>query len=274
MGYSQEGYDAEIMALNILEEKGYEIIYSPEKSKREIESKYPSRDEWIKLEKKLEKLGYSTDYIKKTKTIRTEIDKEHLIKSKNVKLTQSQKNNLLILINQWNKWNKQHKELNDHNKQIRILLTKIIGKSVIPKSVKENHKQRIKKEKEPRWKEFFIKTFKISSQHTFVDIFCKKSKTYYIFDVKHKTFKDNKNLNRFYVTNYEVLNYVKIIKENKVKLKILIIVDKGKKSFYKIFDWKDFHIPKSFDPHKNMKTSIRLKTGLDLNEFKEWNKNS
>ena len=66
-----------------------------------------------------------------------------------------------------------------------------------------------------------------------------------------------------------MLNYPRIIKKGKVKLKILIIVDKGNKTFYKIFDWTDFRVPSSFDPHKQKKTSIRLKDGLDLAQFKE-----
>ena len=37
--YSQKGYDAEITALDILEKLGYEIIYAPEKLKREFEER-------------------------------------------------------------------------------------------------------------------------------------------------------------------------------------------------------------------------------------------
>jgi len=152
-------------------------------------------------------------------------------------------------------------------------MNKVIGKSVIPDVIRQSEIKLIEKEKEQHWKDFFKKAFNDSSQNTFVDVFCKKGKDYYIFDVKHKTFKENKNPNRFYVTDYEVLNYAKIIKENKVKLKILIIVEKGKESFYKIFDWCDFLTPKNYNPHKTGKTSIKLKDGLDISRFKKFSNN-
>jgi hypothetical protein len=140
---------------------------------------------------------------------------------------------------------------------------------IIRPTIKEIEKEKINyKNKGDPVDEGFMDITSTMNVHTYIDVLCKKVNDYYVFDVKHKTFKENKNLNRFYVTNYEVLNYSKIIKENKVKLKIIIIVDKGKKLFYKIFDWMDFHVPTSFDPHKSVKTSIRLKDGLDLVEFK------
>ena len=42
---SQRGYDAEILALDILEKNGYEIIYAPEKEKRDFQIKHKKFDE-------------------------------------------------------------------------------------------------------------------------------------------------------------------------------------------------------------------------------------
>ena len=106
-------------------------------------------------------------------------------------------------------------------------------------------------------------------EFSYVDIFCKKEKSYYVFEVKHKTYKKNKNMNRFYLTNYEVLNFNRIVKENKTKLKILIILEKGKKSFYRIFDWNEFIVPNGYDPNKKNKTSVRLVKGFDISSLKE-----
>ena len=180
-------------------------------------------------------------------------------KSKELRLTQSQKNKLSNLIDQWNKWNRQREEYYEEHKKIKEILNDKIGESIMPKINKKE------------WEKVLKTKIKGSLfHHTFVDVFCKKGKDYYIFDVKHKTFKEDKNPNQFYVTNYEVLNYDRIIKENKAKLKIMIIVEKSKESFYKIFDWSDFHIPETFDPHTKMKTSIRLKNGLDLKSFRSF----
>lgn len=254
MGVSQKGYDAEILAWDILEKQGYDIIYAPEKLKREKKS--TSLEEWIELQHKLEELGYGV-YWSEKKKLYTNKDKRILKKSKDLNLTKSQKNNLSNLINQWEKWNNKRNEYSEERRKIKEILNDKIGESIMPKINKKE------------WENVLKTKIKGSLfHHTFVDVFCKKGKEYYIFDVKHKTFNEKKNPNQFYVTNYEVLNYARIIKENKVKLKILIIVDKGEQSFYKIFDWIDFNIPTSFDPHEKRKTSIRLKDGLDLDKFK------
>ena len=44
-------------------------------------------------------------------------------------------------------------------------------------------------------------------------------------------------------------------------------IKKGKETFYRIFDWSDFAVPKKFNPHTQRKTSIRLKDGLKLQTF-------
>ncbi|NWJ30214.1 hypothetical protein HX850_04795 [Marine Group I thaumarchaeote] len=347
MGSSQKGYDAEIVSLDILEKESFEIIYSPEKLKREYTSNFATTftHEWVELQQKLNEYGYGVYYVERKK-LYTYKDKKYLKKSKDIKLTSSQKTILSNCIDQWNEWNVKREEdnvkrgeYNDERERMEQILTDKLGESLIPKSsgvytsiddidegyfsepwnikfrvmnkktlerdkkipyvsfstpdrtrsttrknvwtaktiriirptIKEIEKEIVNYSRKKGYMKLWSGFMDIESTmniHTYVDVFCKKANDYYVFDVKHKTFKENKNLNRFYVTNYEVLNYSKIIKEDKVKLKILIIVDKGAKSFYKIFNWIDFHIPTSFDPHKSKKTSIGLKDGFDLGEFK------
>jgi len=101
--------------------------------------------------------------------------------------------------------------------------------------------------------------------YTYLDYLCRKNKEYFIIDVKFKD-KDSTSLNRFYVTNREVLNYNRLQKEGIVKVMILPIIGKRKKFQYSIFNWNDFIIPKTFDPHKKLKTTIRLKN-FDLDNF-------
>ena len=152
-------------------------------------------------------------------------------------------------------------------------VTMVKGITIIRPTIKEIEKEKINYSKKKGYHEIIDGFMELASTmyfHTFIDVFCKKGKDYYVFDIKQKTYKENKNLNKFHVTNYEVLNYDRIIKENKAKLKIMIIVEKSKKSFYKIFDWSDFHIPETFDPHTKMATSIRLKNGLDLKSFRSF----
>ena len=150
-----------------------------------------------------------------------------------------------------------HKLFEWHEKKRNVkILDEKLGESLMPQINKKE------------WEEFLKTNIEGSLfHHTFVDVFCKKGNDYYVFDIKHKTYKENTNLNAFTVTNYEVLNYDRIVKENKVKMKIMIIVGKQKKSVYKIFDWTDFQIPKTFDPHTKMKTSIHLKNGLNMDVF-------
>jgi len=57
------------------------------------------------------------------------------------------------------------------------------------------------------------------------------------------------------------------MKEKKVKLKIMIILEKDDKQFYGFFNWDDFVIPSSFDPHTKKKTSIRLKNVFDISKL-------
>ena len=264
--YSQKGYDAEITALYILKNEGYEILYAPEKSKRERIKIETERKE-MGLEKKLESFGYCSEFVDKNKKVHRGTDKKELIKFKEKHLNSKQKNEVMLLIQKWEQNYKQFRTQIEKKEEVMEILTKIIGDSVVPKISEEDHKRMIEEEKESDWKKFFKETFEMTSQHTFVDIFCKKGNDYYIFDIKHKTYKENTNLNAFAVTNYEVLNYDRIVKENKVKMKIMIIVGKQKKSVYKIFDWTDFQIPKTFDPHTKMKTSIHLKNGLNMDVF-------
>ena len=63
---SQKGYDAEITSLDILEKLGYEIIYSPEKSKRafqEAEEKFDNSEISKKMKEASNKLRGRSELI-------------------------------------------------------------------------------------------------------------------------------------------------------------------------------------------------------------------
>ena len=79
---------------------------------------------------------------------------------------------------------------------------KILGDISIPKCVSSDS-----------FDKFIRKSHKKGERtHSYVDYFCKKGKNYYVFDIKHKLFKQNKNLNNFSVTYWEFLNYNRLIK--------------------------------------------------------------
>ena len=65
--------------------------------------------------------------------------------------------------------------------------------------------------------------------------------------------------NRFDITDFEALNYPKIIKNKKVGLFILIIVQDGKKFRYALTEWSDFIISPKYNPHERRKTKIKMK---------------
>ena len=107
--------------------------------------------------------------------------------------------------------------------------------------------------------------------HTYVDIFCKKGKEYYCFDVKNRNFQSSsKLLNSFGFQTNEVVNYDRIQKTKKQgTVKIMIIIANGKDTFYRIFDWSDFVVPKKFNPDttNKLQVNVKLKDGLKLQTF-------
>jgi hypothetical protein len=104
---------------------------------------------------------------------------------------------------------------------------------------------------------------------SYIDYFCKKGKSYFLIDVKHKTYSSSPRLNRFRFTNFEVLNYSRIEQEGKVKVKILVVLERERRFYYKMFDWRDFVISSNYDPHKIIKADARLREGLNVELFKE-----
>lgn len=274
MGFSQKGYDAEILALDILEKQGYEIIYAPEKLKRnnifvvDAKIKKMFEDASKKLLDARKKYNAPADH--HTKNISDKVRK--IMKKESDEFYKVDKIH--------------HKALNEvYEKKNKIisLMMQNVGKSIMPE-IDKNAWIKFHEEKRDSedptsityiegYHQQCIDSLKSGKSHfelSYVDIFCKKGTNYYVFDVKHKTFNEKKNPNQFGVTNYEVLNYARIVKENKIKLRILIIAEKGKKSLYKMFEWSDFTYSKNFNPHKTKKTFIRLKEDLDLSKFQEW----
>ena len=107
---------------------------------------------------------------------------------------------------------------------------------------------------------------KSGGKHT-GDIICKMEKQYFVFDVKLKLFREDKNMNMFTVTNNEIIDYGKLTKAGKISVKILINLKKDDEYYYGIFDWSDFKYSKNFDPNKTRSTSIRLADGLDISKL-------
>lgn len=104
---------------------------------------------------------------------------------------------------------------------------------------------------------------------SYVDYLCKKGKDYTLIDIKYKMNYSGPKANRFRFTNFEVLNYNRIVKEGKAKVKVLIFIGKSSPFYYRIFDWLDFAISPTFDPHKTIKVDAKLKRVLDVENFKQ-----
>jgi len=99
------------------------------------------------------------------------------------------------------------------------------------------------------------------------DVLCKKDGKNYLFDAKMKFFQENKNMNKFSVTDREVINYNQLTQSRKIPVKILVNLKKDDGYYYGIFDWSEFTYSKNYDPHKSYSTTIRLKNGLDISKL-------
>ena len=299
---TREGHDAEIKAYNILKKLGFEIIYAPAKSKEGKKRTDATREKesidikhQIDQQNELWELGYMVDYVDAhaKNRVRTGLDKKKLVpkmtevyigakirrlhdlSTRTEPLTRVEEDRRDELISIWNKWNDVRNVHIDKITKLQNLMTKILGKQTIPETVKKamimSFQKYIDRNSADRISQWNIEKIKNDEYylHTYVDIFCKKGKEYYCFDVKNRNFKENiKQLNQFDMTSFEVFNYDRIQSTKKeVKLKIMIIIKEGKETFYRIFDWSDFAVPKKFNPHTQRKTSIRLKDGLKLQTF-------
>lgn len=269
---SQSGYDAEIVALNILKKKGFEIVFSPEKLKRDREDSGLNDLKTITSEsRRLERMGWGkypinsivTGNAGKHSGIFGKCSYQELkydprpIPDWLKKTPESTHKEVELLKKKfWDRENK-HRELCEFEKKNRKLMLKIIGKSIIPKTTKKYLQDRIEKEKDPRWKLFWKKTE--DTDNTFVDIFCKKNGKYFVIDVKFKNDQSLYEKNKFDITDFEALNYPKIIKNKKVGLIILIIVQDGKKFRYALTEWSDFIISPKYNPHERRKTKVKMK---------------
>ena len=238
----------------------------------------------------------------KSRRVRTSLDKKKLVpKMANVHiggkirrlhdlstrtepLTRVEEDRRDELISEWNKYNDQRNEKIDERIKLQKILTKILGKQTIPERFKKEmiQKEQESIEKDHSWcttGEWRIEKIKNDEYYyamgyrapTFVDIFCKKGKEYYCFDVKNRNFQSSSKLNNsFGFQTNEVVNYDRIEKTKKQgTVKIMIIIAKGKDTFYRIFDWFDFAVPKKFNPDTASKllVNVKLKDGLKLQTF-------
>ena len=207
------------------------------------------------------------------------VDLKHII----AEPTKDEKDRRDELISEWNKYNDQRNEKIDERIKLQKILTKILGKQTIPERFKKEMIQREQESVEKdasniSFAEWRIEKIKNDEYYgypypapTFVDIFCKKGKEYYCFDVKNRNFQSSSKLNNsFGFQTNEVVNYDRIEKTKKQgTVKIMIIIANGKDTFYRIFDWSDFVVPKKFNPDTASKllVNVKLKDGLKLQTF-------
>ena len=207
------------------------------------------------------------------------VDLKHII----AEPTKDEKDRRDELISEWNKYNDQTNKKIDNGTKLRNLMTEILGKQTIPKTFKKAMIQREQESIEKdasniSFAEWRIEKIKNDEYYgypypapTFVDIFCKKGKEYYCFDVKNRNFQSSSKLNNsFGFQTNEVVNYDRIEKTKKQgTVKIMIIIANGKDTFYRIFDWSDFVVPKKFnsDTASKLLVNVKLKDGLKLQTF-------
>lgn len=267
---SQMGYDAEIVALDILKKNKFETIFSEEKLKRDRSiNKGATLHDRVEEQHKLERMGWGT-YLRNPIVKRPSGGGIYDIKcaeryieyrKKEIptwlkKIPVSSPNELKALKEKF--WNREYRnrELCEYEKECQKMMLKIIGKSIVPRSTKKHLKERIEREKDPYWKIFWKKTQEVNN--TFVDIFCKKNRKYYIVDVKFKSDKTLYEKNRFDITDFEALNYPTIVKKKKVGLIILVVVGDGKNYRYTFKEWSDFLISPNYRPHERKKTKVKM----------------
>ena len=80
------------------------------------------------------------------------------------------------------------------------------------------------------------------------DCLCKKGKQYFVFEIKYKIWKENRQ--HFNSSERQIWQYNRIQKKGKAKVKVLTIIEKDQKLSYHIYDWDDF---------EKTKTTIKLK---------------
>lgn len=301
---SEKGYQIERFASKILESEGFKIISQPENEKLGLRQNDPRRD----LRKKINELEYCNQWKEETKQgyihhrdfrkltseqknelarlkqmlkkLENDIDKKLREKSKILKTLGK---SIVPKINEidWREFiahdaKSEYSFFSNMDEQTKTKISEyLINQKPVAWIILNNKyiigdKQKIEKlrKQNPRYEGHGY--WEVGDTHSYIDYFCKKDVKYFLIDVKHKTFKQDKIMNQFYVTNTEVLNYDRIMKEKKVAVKILIVLEKDHKLFYKLCDWNDFTYSKNYNPHKTRKTTIKLKNGFDISKLKNF----
>ncbi len=111
---------------------------------------------------------------------------------------------------------------------------------------------------------------------TFVDYLCKKDNFYYVFDIKYKTYKNDRYRNKFYATKNEVYQYNRLTSTTDVKILIMIVLNKDSSLLYGIYDWKDFKYNTKLEiqPDDPTTIGITLKEEIDPKTFKKFKSRS
>jgi len=75
------------------------------------------------------------------------------------------------------------------------------------------------------------------------DCLCKKGNSYFVVEIKYKIWK--KGRKQFNSSERQIREYNRVQKQGKVKVKVLTVIEKDKKLFYKISNWDDFEKTKT-----------------------------
>jgi hypothetical protein len=96
------------------------------------------------------------------------------------------------------------------------------------------------------------------------DFLCEKNKVLYMIDTKNKI-----NIDKYiWVNQREIYTFNFFNNKYNVKVKILVVIKKGAKIFYKFYNWKEFRIPKNWSKNKTEYTvKISLKNNINISEF-------
>lgn len=303
---SERGYQIERFASKILESEGFKIISQPENEKQRLKQNDPRRN----IRKKINELEYCNEWKEETKhghilhrdfrkltpeqkneLARLKQTQKKLENDKDKKLREESKilkilgKSTVPKINEidWKEFmardaKSEYSFFSKMDEQTKTKISEylikrkpvawiILNNKYIVGGIQEIEKLR---KQNPRYQGHGY--WGVGDFHTpsYVDYFCKRDGKYFLIDVKYKTFNQDKTMNQFSVTNTEVLNYDRIIKGKKVVVKILIVLEKDHKLFYKIYDWNDFTHSKNYDPHKTRKTTIKLKNGFDISKLKNF----
>ena len=119
---------------------------------------------------------------------------------------------------------------------VATYILKELGYKIIHSVGLEIRKIETKRSYTPWSKNKLVADYKKSGGKFKGDIICKMGTQYFIFEVKLKIFQEDKNMNKFTVTNNEIVDYAELTKSGKIPVKVLINLKKDDEYYYGIFN--------------------------------------